>query len=391
MNSWSGFANWSATDWPDPGGKSASPGPPRQRRVLADLHVHASLREWLKHTPVAVRHPALPGLADLLLNPTRADWRACHEAGIDAMCVAHFNPFDEWLSMPTDPSADAPDHTRRMLDLLEEELAGRAAPFARLARNRAELAEVLAVRAGDPRFRVAVVHTLEGAHALGGSLESLPALAARGVAAITLTHFFDKGVASAANAFPFFPDADSRPPGQGLSGFGHELLAAMEDLGIVADVTHLTDRALDDVLAVARRPLLASHASARTLADRPYAIHDDQILEIVRRGGLFGVILDPYLLSNYVELPAARALGSLDDVVRTVRYVAKLCGTTDGIGIGSDFSGYVVGPRDLPRLSRVSRLREALLEEFEGDEDVVEGILAGNALRFLAENWRSGA
>jgi microsomal dipeptidase-like Zn-dependent dipeptidase len=377
-----------------PGAAAAwTPRPPwpTGRRILCDLHVHAGLNEWLRESPLAVRAPAITRLASVSLNTTSASWRACHAAGIDVMAVAHFNPFDEWVSMPTDPDPEAPSHTLRMLDQLEDTLAGPAARYARLARDPATLEALLAVPRGDPRFRIAVLHTLEGAHALGGSLDSLPRFARRGVAIVTLTHFFDKGVASSANAFPFFPDAGSRLPRRGLSPFGRDLIQALETLGMIADVTHASATALEDILAVARRPLVATHAAARTLGDHPYSLYDEHLQEIARHGGLIGVILYPYVLSNYASPAAARAHGSLRDVVRTIRHVVKVCGTHRVVGIGSDFSGYITGPRELRRLDRIAVLRERLLEEFDGDADLVEDILARNAIQFLRRNWRPAA
>ena len=217
--SWAGMLAPGAAS-PDVG----QPPWPADRRVLCDLHVHVGLNTWVRESPLAVRAPTVARLARATLNPTRASWRECHAAGVDLMAAAHFNVFDEWASMPTDPNPEAPAHTLRMLDRLEEELAGPAAAHARLARSPAELEALLAVRRGDPRFHTAVLHTLEGGHALGGSLEPLAEFARRGVALITLTHFFDKGVASAANAFPFFPDAGSGWPRGGLSPYGRDLI-----------------------------------------------------------------------------------------------------------------------------------------------------------------------
>jgi microsomal dipeptidase-like Zn-dependent dipeptidase len=360
------------------------------RRVLADLHAHVLLEEWLDRSPLFVKSPASFGVATAVVNQTSIDLERCHGAGVNLICAAHYNPYDEWVSMPTDPTPDAPASTHLMMDLLEEKLNGEAAPFARLARNHEELHSLLDVLPPDERYRVAVVHAIEGGHALGGQLETLESFAQRGVAWMTITHFFNKGIASAANAFPFFPDMAAERPSQGLSPFGEEVVAEMERLGIIVDITHCTATALDDVLRVSTKPLLATHASARTLGDHPYSFHDEHIEEIVRRGGMIGVVLYPFLLSNYTGTDTAGKHGSLDDVVRTVRYVTKICGTHKHVGIGSDFSGFITAPRDMSHLSEIDNLRQLLLREFDGDETIVEDILANNAVDFLLANWRSG-
>jgi microsomal dipeptidase-like Zn-dependent dipeptidase len=355
-------------------------------RVLADLHVHAGINQWNRQTPLGIQYPGIACLAEKRFNRSGMKWQDCYDAGVDLLCVAHFNAFDEWLSMPSDPDPETPARTIRMLDLLESELASEVAAYAQLVANPDQLQRLLAVPKNSPEWRMVVVHTVEGAHALGGRLDMLEPLARRGVAMITLTHFFNKGVASSVNAYPYFPDANSSWPTVGLSGFGRELIAEMERLGIIVDVIHATSTSIGDILKVATRPVVASHSSVRALSDHPYGLIDEHIEEITHRGGLIGVILDPYLLSNYGTLHDADSQGTLRDVVRTIRYLVKLVGH-EHVGIGTDFAGFIGPPRDMNRLSQIGRLRAMLLEEF-GDEKVVTDILANNAIRFLLQNWR---
>ena len=141
--------------------------PPPPPRVLADLHVHSVINEWNRTTPLGVRYPGLVKLVEKFANKTGMSWEKCHEAGVDLICVAHFNAFDEWLSMPTDPNPEAPAHTYQMMDQLEEILSGEAEPYARLVKNVDQMKALLDIPKSDPRFRTAVIHTIEGGHALG--------------------------------------------------------------------------------------------------------------------------------------------------------------------------------------------------------------------------------
>ncbi len=373
----------------------ASTGPrgaafPARRRLLADLHVHPMINAWNRNTPLGIKYPLWVKLAEKVANPTGLTWENCHRAGIDLLCAAHFNVLDEWLSMPTDPNPEALTNTLRMMDMLEQELAEKAALYARLARNHKELKQLVNTSKGSSEYRVAVVHALEGGHALGGSLSGLNVLANRGVALIGLTHFFNKGIASAANAYPYFPDANSAPANQGLSEFGEQVIGKMEELGIIVDLTHGTSTAVEEVLHVARKPLVATHSSVRTLGDHPYSLPDEQIQEIVQRGGMVGIILYPFILSNYGNIQLAHDYGSLKDVVRTIRYVYKITGSHKGIGIGSDFSGFITGPKEISCLGEIGRLRQMLLDEFDGEEQIVDDIMAQNVIDFLLENWKSG-
>jgi microsomal dipeptidase-like Zn-dependent dipeptidase len=362
---------------------------PRERpahRVLADIHAHAVLDDWNDTTPFARRYPLLVDAVAPLVNRSGVDWDRCFEAGVDLLCVAHYNVFDEMMSMPVDPDPGAARRTHLMLDRLEALLTTDLRPYARLARNRTQLAEILAVDKQTGAWRMAVVHSLEGGHALGGDLANVEAFATRGVAYMTITHFIDKGVGATVNALPYFPDMGTEPPALGLHGFGRELVAEMERTGMLIDVTHLTSVAIEDVLEATTRPPLASHASVRALGDHPYSLTDDHIREITGRGGLIGVLLYPMLLSNYSGPAEAKRWGSLRDTVRTVRHLVKQCGGHRHIAIGSDFGAYITPPKEIERLSDATILRDMLLDEF-GDEALVEDVMANNAIAFLENHW----
>jgi len=357
--------------------------------VLADLHVHTMINKWNRRSPLFTEYPLLACIAENVFNTSGMDWADCHRAGVDLLCVTHFSAFDEWVSMPTDPNPEAPANTLHMMDQLEQELDGSAAPYARLARNHREMSGLLHVPKDDPEYRIAVVHTIEGGHALGGDLGAIKTFADRGVALITVTHFFNKGIASASNSYPFFPDAGARWDNQGLTCFGRDVVREMERHGVLVDITHAPAKSVADILAYAKKPLVATHASARTLSDHPYSLYDEHIQEIADKDGIIGVIIDPYLLSNFATISLAEQDGSLRLVVRTIRHVVKLCGDHKHVAIGSDFAGYITPPKEMTRLSQVGQLRKRLVAEF-GDDAVVDDILANNAIRFLEKNWRSG-
>jgi len=375
-----------------------------RRRVLADLHAHPQLAEWIEHEPVSVKIPGLAGTADAFLNTTQITWEACHRAGVDLLCVAHYNPFDELASMATDPSIDAPRNLFRMMDQLEERLEHPdLARYARLVRNRTELEALVSIPKNSPDYRIAVVHAVEGAHALGGSPKPLAELARRGVLTISVAHFFDKGLVSAANAIPYFPDAGSGPALTGLTERGREVIQEMERLGMVVDVTHASREGIDDILKVAKGPVIATHAGARTLGHHPYNLVDEHLEEIARRGGLIGIPLYPYMLSNYTQVAEAEANGSLLEVARTVAFVRRLLARTSGLGraphaciaLGTDFGGYIPRIKGMQDLAEIELLRKAITERLEhdpalADQDVapmLDAIMAENAISFLRDNW----
>jgi membrane dipeptidase len=359
------------------------------RYVLADIHCHPSLTKWIWDSPIAVKIPMAAETAKGFFDKTGMTWESSHAVGIDLICVSHFNLFDEWVTMATDPNPAAPANTIRMMNLLEKELEGPAAKYTKLIRTPEEFNNHFTsdYDKNDPDYRIAVLHSLEGGHALGGSLEPLKDFARRGVVYITIGHFFNKGIASAPNAIPFFPDANSLRPHQGLSPFGREVINEMERLGIIVDVTHATSTAFEDILKVSTKPLIATHITARTLGDHAYSFYDEHIKEIVQRGGMVGIPLYTYMLANYINVEQVEKYGSLREVVRTIRYVVKITNSFKNICIGSDFGGYIPHLIDMDSLCEIEKLRVLLLDEF-GSEEIVENILAKNVIEFVRNNWK---
>ena len=354
--------------------------------LFFDLHVHAMMDEWNRNTPFAQSYGALAGSLVSSLNKTGVDLKASHRVGIDALCMPHYNVFDELFSMPADPTPAAPWHTNQMIDLVDDLVGTVAAPYGRVVRDADELRALLAIDKASSDFRVAVIHALEGAHAIGGDLAYLEELAQRGVMYITVTHFRNNGVTSAGNALPFFADVGAQSSESGLYGFGRELISEMERLGVIVDVTHMTTRALDDTLAMTRRPVMATHAAARTLADRPYSLYDEHIQQIIQNGGLVGVILVPYFLSNYSGPAEAADLGTLFDALEHMRHIMKICGSHKGIAVGSDFGAFVNPPQEMSQVQDIGILRDMIIKAF-GSEEIADDILVNNAREFVLNHW----
>ncbi|UCH65214.1 MAG: membrane dipeptidase [Ignavibacterium sp.] len=361
----------------------------KHKYVLADIHNHPTLTDWIWNSPIAVKIPMAADIAKGFFDKTGTSWQTSHAAGIDLICVSHFNLFDEWVTMATDPNPAAPTNALRMINLLEKELEGPAAQYTKLIRTPEDFNNHFNnnYNKNEPSYRIAVLHSLEGGHALGGSLEPLNKFAQRGVVIITIGHFFNKGIATAPNAIPFFPDANSLRPHQGLSHFGRDVIYEMEKLGILVDVTHATSTAFEDILKVSTKPLIATHITAKTLGDHAYSFYDEYIKEIVHRGGMIGIPLYTYMLANYINVQEVEKYGSLREVVRTIRYVIKITNSYKNICIGSDFGGYIPHLIDMNSLCEIEKLRVLLLKEF-GSEEIVEDILAKNVIEFVRNNWK---
>lgn len=168
-----------------------------------------------------------------------------------------------------------------------------------------------------------------------------------------------------------------------LTALGRELVAAMDEAGIVHDASHLADDSLAELLELARGPIVATHSNCRTLMDGVNQRHlrDDQIKSITERGGIIG-------LNLYTSFLARGRRATIDDCVSHVNHVSDLAGDRRHIALGSDMDGGF-GPAELPvsldRPTAMMRLAEALCDAGWTEADV-QGFASGNWRRFLEES-----
>lgn len=150
----------------------------------------------------------------------------------------------------------------------------------------------------------------------------------------------------------------------GLTAAGREMVGRMDELGVVHDLSHLSDAAMDELLAQTPRPVIASHSNCRALLDTANQRHlrDESIREIARRGGVIGL----NLFSPFLRLDGEKTRASIDDCVRHIEHVAEIAGTRAAIGLGSDIDGGfasdrlplgIDSPHDFGKLSAALRAR----------------------------------
>jgi microsomal dipeptidase-like Zn-dependent dipeptidase len=229
----------------------------------------------------------------------------------------------------------------------------------RSIRSAAELDASLAFRAEHPQH-VAGLLAIEGAHALGPELEALDAIEDAGFRMVGLAHFFDNAVAGSAHGVEK----------AGLTALGRELVAELEGRRMVVDLAHSSSRTIDDVLELARRPVVASHTGVRGVCDNARNLPDEQLRGIAATGGIVGIGFWPTACGGEDAAAIARSIG----------YAASVAGV-DHVGLGSDFDGGVAVPFDA---TGMVLLTEALLAEGL-DEPAIHNVLGGNAIRVLRE------
>jgi membrane dipeptidase len=242
---------------------------------------------------------------------------------------------------------------------------------------------VLATTAGDVEAahrqgKIAALIGVEGGHAIEDNLRILRDFYALGARYMTLTHFNTNNWADSSG--------DLNNPKvkhhNGLTSFGREVVQEMNRLGMIVDVSHVSDKTFWDVLEVSRAPVFASHSSCRALTDNPRNMTDEMIRAMARKGGVIQInFYCNFVTKGPVEPGSESSPASLDDVVAHIDHAVKLAGI-DAVGIGSDFDGIPCAPKGLEDVSKFPSLTRALLEKGYSAEDIRK-IYGGNTLRLM--------
>lgn len=165
----------------------------------------------------------------------------------------------------------------------------------------------------------------------------------------------------------------------GLTLRGLDFLEEAERLGIILDVSHLSDRGFYDIAVHSKKPFLASHSNTRSVCNVPRNLSDDMLRVLAQRGGLTGLCLhEPFLADN---IRTDRDIS--DALVRHVKHILSVAGS-DTLALGSDFDG-TPGNRFIPDVTKLFRL-EDLLKKAGLTGSQIEKIFYKNALRFFREN-----
>jgi membrane dipeptidase len=221
-----------------------------------------------------------------------------------------------------------------------------------------------------PAGRLGVIVSIEGGEAVGTDLALVRVLHRLGVRAMGLTWNERNAIADGAG------EAEA---GGGLTRFGRALVAEMNRVGMIVDVSHLCPRSFWDVLAVSRRPVIASHSNARALCDHVRNLDDAQIRALAAAGGVMGM----NFFADFLDQEPDRA-----DIARVCDHIDHICDLVgpEHVGLGSDFDGIVRPPTGLEDVSRLPALTEALLRRGYNEGDLTR-ILGGNFLRVFRAGW----
>ena len=165
----------------------------------------------------------------------------------------------------------------------------------------------------------------------------------------------------------------------GLTLLGYELLEQMARHGVILDLSHLSNRAVMDVLAVWEGPVIASHSNARAICPGDRQLSDETVAWIGRRNGVIGVSF----FKDHLRANGRRP--RLDDVVDHIRWLVDVAGSPRHVGLGTDADGlFPASDSPIDSLSELDELERMLIRHF--DKADVAGIMGGNWIHFLADS-----
>ena len=404
-----------------------------EQSPVVDLHNHAVLKRFLLDRDLSSKKTKfLAGMFKRAFWPLsqRSTFPLLDKGGIDVVLSTCYIPEREWLedqslvkwALALSPEVrkrvfdpfyfdatvnmidDMEKHILEYNDKIKDEEDKRAVC---VAKSGQELQQIL----GDGD--IALIHSVEGGHSLQGIdcetstdmnvkesevLQNLEYLSERGVAYLTLAHFYPNLVAQPVFPYPSYGIKRNNwkklmagwDMNVGLSNIGRSVVERMCELKMVIDVAHCTPQARSDVYEIVgdrQNRVMSSHSGVFEINPDPYNLHDWELQWFSQHGGVLGVIFMNYWIS-----PVDTPLG-LKYIERTIEHAMRI-GGSDIVGIGTDFDGFTDPPDEITDMSELPRLTRYLSSLSGGigkpkySERVVSKILGGNALRLLKDGWK---
>jgi len=339
-------------------------------------------------------------LDDDLNGKTHSDLARWKEGGLDVQVFSVFcdgtkiNPYD---------------YANQQMDSLDAVVKRNPSKIKKVANTKEILKTV-------KQGKIAALFGIEGGHMIENDLGKLTNFYNRGARYMTLTWNNSTDWATSAYDETFTPDLKHK----GLTDFGKQIITKMNQLGMIVDVSHIGEQTFWDVLNTTTKPIIASHSSVYALCKHERNLNDEQIKAIAKNGGVIQVnfhpgFIDPdfdakeiaffqkyaeeldslmkngmdewhsmdYLYKKYAD-EAYSMRPPLSVLIDHIDHIAKLVGA-DYVGIGSDFDGIILTPKELDDVTAYPLITKALVEKGYREKDILK-ILGGNFLSVLKAN-----
>jgi membrane dipeptidase len=328
-----------------------------KQAIVVDTHIDTTMMLGRDGWDFMVRHQPEPG-------ENHVDLPRMREGGLDAAFFSIYMP-----GTVTGPDAVKRaliliDHVRRLAEQHPNEIA--------LATTAAD------VRAANKAGKIAALMGMEGGHMIDDSLAVLREYQRLGVRYLTLSHSVNTN---------WSDSSGDKAAHNGLTDFGKDVVRELNRLGVMVDISHVSDKTFWDALETSKAPLVASHSSMRAISGHARNMTDDMVRALGGKGGVVMINYSVGFLSNeryeaqQKNVPAAELPRvSWEKIVDHIDHAVQLVGPTH-VGLGSDFDGTTV-PDGMEDVSKLPKITAALLAKGYSEQDV-KNILGENILRLL--------
>ena len=307
------------------------------------------------------------------------------EGGISGLFLAVYTPTVSKIGAAVAASRTQIERIHQTMRLYNASLA--------LARTADE------IRRAKVDGKIAVLIGIEGGHLIEDSLDVLREFHERGAAYLTLTHAFHTSWADSSGVHEELP-----PLHGGLTDFGREVVRELNHLGMMVDVSHVSDDTFWDVMETSSAPIVASHSSCRAVSPHRRNLNDEMIQAVARSGGVVQInfhagfvdptfpSIDPQVIHEWWESdptdrqPLTDHITPLSVLIDHFDHAIRLVGP-DHVGIGSDFDGVPALPDGMGDCSKLPNLTAALLQRGYSEEDLKK-VLGENVLRIMEQCQR---
>lgn len=310
---------------------------------LIDLHADTMLEMYLKNT------------TNMQKNMFQIDIEKMRNAKSLVQCLAIFNDLTKKENM-YEKMIDFYDFYIQTINLYPDELA--------IIKKSDDIEK------NYKDGKISILISIEDLGPVEGNLERIKDLYNRNIRMMSLTWNYE-------NCFGYPNSLDSQIMDKGLKKIGIEVLELMDELGIIIDISHLSDGGVYDVFKYSKNPIVATHSNARTLVNQTRNVTDDMIKKISGTGGIIG-------LNFCGEFLGDDKASNVKNMIRHIKHIINI-GGIESIAIGSDFDGDIDdGNLEISNIGDIDKLEIGLRNEgFTHDQ--IEKIFYKNALRVFKE------
>lgn len=297
-------------------------------------------------------------------NNLSVDFKSLQQGEALAQFFAIFMPDEETLTELKLEEINDDLYIDRAVNILEQEVIQHNQMVA-LAKNYQDII------VNQQQGKISALLTIEDGRSVAGNLDKLKKYYKKGIRLITLTWNYE-------NCFGYPNSTNPAQMARGLKDFGIEAVQYMNQLGMLIDVSHLSDGGFYDVAQYSSKPFIASHSNARSLANHPRNLTDQMIIKIAEKGGVIGLNFAPYFLNK----DSANSKSSIERMIAHLNYLKNI-GGENVLALGTDFDG-IHGNLEIASSKQMPLLFKALARS-GWNTDLIEKFAFKNSMRVIKE------